>query len=233
MLVERSAAPEQARYVGLSADEVAASRAAHGPNVLTPPVKQAWWQLYLEKFEDPIVRILCVAAAIALVVGVVEGKFAEALGILAAVFLATFVAFVNEFKAQKEFELLDRASDDDLIRVMRGGNPTQVPKRDIVVGDIVLLEKGDEVPADGRILEAVSMEADESAFTGEPEHVIKVASAETPEDLGDSAVPRDRLLRGSQVMEGHGLIEVTEVGDRTKVGEIAAVVRRMPALRRH
>lgn len=221
----RSAAPEQARCVGLSPDEVVASRAAHGPNVLTPAVKQSWWQLYLEKFEDPIVRILCVAAAIALVVGVVDGKIAEALGILAAIFLATFVAFVNEFKAQKEFELLDRASDDDLVRVIRAGSPTQVPKRDVVVGDIVLVEKGDEPPADGRILEAVSLEADESAFTGEPEHVGKIATTQAPQDLGDSAVPRDLLLRGSQVTEGHGIMEVTEVGDRTKVGEIASVVR--------
>ena len=127
-------------FKGLTPAEVEASRAKHGANVITPPTKEPWWKLYGEKFDDPVIRILMIAAIIALTVGIFEGKYAEGVGILVAIFLATFLAFYNEFKAQKEFDLLDRASDEDLIKVIRNGNPTQVPKRDLVVGDIVFLE---------------------------------------------------------------------------------------------
>src|ERR1043165_1540973 len=160
---------------GLTAAEVLASRTQHGANVLTPPKRTPWWKLYLEKFDDPVIRILLIAAVIAGGVGAVEGSYVEGIGILCAVFLSTALAFINEFKAAREFELLGKVSDDTPVRVLRDGQHASVPRKDIVVGDIVIVETGAELPADGDVLEAVNLRVDESRLTGESEPAEKSA----------------------------------------------------------
>src|SRR5262249_18348454 len=150
-----------------------ASREKHGSNILTPPKRTPWWKLYFEKFDDPVIRILLIAAAVATIVGVVEGSYVEGIGILCAVFLSTALAFINEFKAAREFELLNKVSDDTPVRVLRDGQHTSVPRKDVVVGDVVIVETGAELPADGDVLEAVNLRVDESGLTGESEPAVK------------------------------------------------------------
>ena len=213
------------QFKGLTPEEVEASRNQHGDNAITPPPETPWWQLYKQQFDDPVIRILVIAALAALVVGAFEGKYVEALGIIIAIFLATFMAFYNEYKAQKQFELLERASDDDLIKVIRSGNPTQVRKRHLVVGDIVPIEKGEEPPADGRILQAVSLEVNEASLTGESEPIHKATAEHVdPQAAADATYPLDRVYRGAEVTDGHATIELTAVGDRTEIGKIAGAI---------
>src|SRR5579862_540531 len=189
---------------GLSAQEIFASRAQHGANILTPPKRTPWWKLYLEKFDDPVIRILLIAAAIAGAVGAVEGTYIEGIGILCAVFLSTALAFINEYQAAREFELLNRVTDDAPVRVIRDGQPASVPRKDIVVGDIVVLETGQEIPADGDLLDSVNLSVDESRLTGESEPVEKVqdptavqsprskVQGQMPANSQEIADPRDR-----------------------------------------
>lgn len=211
--------------VGLSPEEVEASRARHGSNVLTPPIREPWWRLYLKKFNDPVIRVLLLAAAAAFAVGAVEGHYVESAGILGAIFLSTFIAFVNEFHAAKQFDLLSQSGDDTRVKVLRAGVYAGVARRDVVVGDIVILDGGEELPADGELLEAVALLVDESSLTGESEAVEKcsahdagrAASAET----NDAAYPPFKVLRGTLVLSGRGTLRVTATGDRTEVGQSA------------
>jgi len=153
-------------YKGLTDQEVEGSRKKYGQNILTPPERDPWWKLYLEKFEDPVIRILIIAAFLAIGIGIFHHEYIEGIGIIIAIFLATTLAFVNEYQASREFDILNKVNDEVPIKVIRNGNYTTVPKKDLVVGDIVILETGEEIPADGRVLEAVSFEVDESRFTG-------------------------------------------------------------------
>ncbi len=137
----------------LTSEQVKVNRQKYGTNVLTPPERNPWWKLFLEKFEDPVIRILMIAAVIALSVGIVKGEFAEGLGIIFAILLATIIAFLNEYKAGQEFELLNHVYDEVAVKVLRDGSFTTIPRKEIVVGDIVNVEHGEEVPADGEILE--------------------------------------------------------------------------------
>ncbi len=206
------------RYPGLTEAAVLASRREHGTNRLSPPKRTPWWRLFLEKFDDPVIRILMIAAAIAIGVGALNGHYLEGVGILVAILLATVLAFLNEHRAQREFDILNRASDDEPVRTIRAGAFTQVPKSDLVRGDIVLVEAGDELPADGEVLEAVSLEVNESRLTGEPVPVDKRPSGPPRPDDAEATYPPHRVLRGTTVADGYGTIRLTAVGDATEIG---------------
>ncbi|MBL8818187.1 MAG: calcium-translocating P-type ATPase, PMCA-type [Planctomyces sp.] len=207
---------------GLTADEVLKSRSLHGANVITPPARDPWWKLFLEKFDDPVIRILLIAAVIAIAAGSVHGEYLEGIGIITAVLLATVLAFANEFKANKEFDVLNQVSDDVPIRVIRDGKFTSIPRKDIVVGDLVLIEAGEEVPADGNLFEAVGLQINESGLTGESEPADKVArNSPKKATMRKTTYPCDFVLRGAMVLDGHGLFEASAVGDGSEIGKTA------------
>jgi len=208
-------------YKGLTDEEVEVSRKKYGQNILTPPERDPWWKLYLEKFEDPVIRILIIAAFLAIGIGIFHHEYIEGIGIIIAIFLATTLAFINEYQASREFDILNKVNDEVPIKVIRNGNYTTVPKKNLVVGDIVILETGEEIPADGRVLESVSFEVDESRFTGESLPVNKYPGDSLSDHTGDSIYPPDKLLRGSMVVDGHSVMEVTEVGDSSESGKVA------------
>jgi Ca2+-transporting ATPase len=203
---------------GLTPEQVAASRLAHGTNVLTPPKREPWWRQYFAKFDDPVIRILMIAAAVAVAVGAAEGHYAEGIGIILAVLLATGLAFVNEYRAAREFDILNQSRDDVAVTVRRAGNFTTVPRRDVVVGDLVQVEVGAAIPADGKLLEAVGLQVSEARLTGESRAVEKRVD---PVHHDESAYASDHLLRGSTVVDGRGLFEVIAVGDQTQIGQTA------------
>lgn len=207
---------------GLSDEQVVASRARHGENVLTPPKKTSLWTLYLDKYNDPIIRILLVAAAISLVFAFIEQDFVETIGIFLAIVFATTVGFYFERDAARKFNMLTAMDDDQQVKVRRGGRVVEIRRRDVVVGDIVLIETGDEVPADGRLAQATDLQIDESSLTGEPiaDKRVQVDEAET--DAADGATyPVDMVLRSTMVMAGRGEYVVTAVGDATEIGQVA------------
>ncbi|MCK6576469.1 MAG: cation-translocating P-type ATPase [Anaerolineae bacterium] len=209
-------------FRGLTPEQVERNRDSHGTNVLTPPKRDPWWKLYLEKYEDPVIRILMIAAAITILVGVVDGHYAEGVGIVIAILLATTLGFLNEFRARREFDVLNRVSDDTPTKVIRDGAYRVIPRRDLVYGDILLLEAGDEVPADGRVREAVSLEVNESVLTGESVPVRKQAAARPLDNNDEEAMfSEERVFRSTLVVDGRGTVEVAAVGDHTKIGEIA------------
>ncbi len=212
-------------YTGLSAREVAESRAKHGSNVLTPPEKESLLMRFLEKFKDPLIIILLVAGALSIGISCYEylglgkdaGVFFEPLGIFIAILLATGLGFIFELKADKEFALLNQVNDDEPVQVIRDGYATQVPRKDVVVGDIVILNTGEEVPADGELLEAVSLSIDESTLTGEP---ICTKTTDPARFDPDHTFPDNHAMRGTKVMEGHGVMRVFAVGDATENGKV-------------
>ena len=205
------------KITGLSSAEVTQSRAQHGVNVLTPPARIPWWQEFLSKFEDPVIRILIIAAVISMGVGALEGHFSiESVGIVIAILLATGLAFWNERKANAEFDVLNTTSDDVAVKVMRDGGVTTVARKDVVVGDVVILDQGDEVPADARLLEATSLEVNEAAFTGE-----SVPARKTVEATETGTYDSNQLLRSTMIVDGHGVAQVENVGDATQIGQIA------------
>lgn len=209
---------------GLSPAEVEQSRRQHGTNVITPPERDPWWKLFLEKFDDPVIRILLIAAVIAIVAGAmhVPPEYFEGIGIIIAVLLATTLAFLNEYKANKEFDILNQVNDDVPIKVIRDAQVTSVPRRDLVVGDLVLVEAGEEVPTDGVLVEAVSLQVNESGLTGESEPNTKVAKdAPNKDSMRKTTYPVDTVLRGSMVLDGHGIYEASAVGDFTEIGKTA------------
>jgi len=206
---------------GLDPDQVESQRAKFGSNILTPPERDPWWKQFLEKFDDPVIRILMIAAVVAIIAGSVHGEYLEGLGIIVAILLATGLAFFNEFKANREFDILNQVNDEIPIKVIRGGGYTTTPIKDIVVGDIVFVEAGEEVPADGTLFEAVSLQVVESSLTGEMEPNRKVAKSETIEGHASTTIAVDRLMRGTKVVDGHGLFKVTAVGDSTEFGQTA------------
>lgn len=217
---------------GLTSQEVEQSRLEHGENVLTPPKRQSMWRLYLEKYEDPMVRILLVAAVISLVLAFVRQDFVETIGIIAAVILATTVGFYFERDAIRRFNVLTQLGEEQLVKVIRSLTPApsptgegshntivEIPRREVVVGDIVLVETGDEVPADGQLLECTDLQVDESSLTGEPLANKKLEVR--GERLENTAYPANILLRSSMVMSGSGCYVVTAVGDKTEIGHVA------------
>ncbi|MCM1336902.1 MAG: calcium-translocating P-type ATPase, PMCA-type [Candidatus Amulumruptor caecigallinarius] len=213
------------RYKGLDDAEVLRSRSENGSNILTPPEKEPLWKRFLEKFSDPLIIILLIAGALSIGIscyeyyGLGQGAtvFFEPVGIFIAIFLATGLSFFFETKADREFALLNQVNDDEPVQVVRNGHITQVPKRDVVVGDIVMLNTGNEVPADGELLEAVQLGIDESTLTGEP---IAHKFTDPTQFDPDATFPSNHALRGTKVMEGHGVMRVTAVGDRTENGKV-------------
>lgn len=206
-------------YTGLSLAEVERSRTEHGANVLTPPAREPWWKEFFSKFNDPIIRILMIAAVISIAVGATHGEFTEGIAIVIAIFLATFVAFWNEHKANAEFDVLNKVNDDVPVRVIREGRPQTVARKDLVVGDVMLLEHGEEVPADADVLEAISLEIDESRLTGESHPVLK--QPQVAGELPNTTYPSYRALKSTLVSDGHGVFAVRAVGDKSEIGGAA------------
>lgn len=207
------------KNLGLTAREVEQSRVKHGENVLTPPRRQSMWRLYLEKYNDPMVRILLVAALVSLALAFVKDDYIETLGIIAAVLLATTVGFYFERDAARKFDVLTQLGEEQPVKVVRDGQVVEIPRREIVVGDVVVVETGDEVPADGQLFESTDLQVDESSLTGEP-MAHKAVQAEQ-QSVGEEAYPKDMLLRSSMVMGGMGRYVVTAVGDATEIGHVA------------
>lgn len=207
-------------YQGLSQEEVIKSREQHGKNLLTPPKQKKWWQLYLEKFKDPIIIILLVALGVSFVVGFIEGSLIESIGILVAIILATGVGFWMEYSAKKKFDILNQISDTENVKVIRNnGTTTEIPKDELVVGDIVILSAGDEIPADIELLEAIEFKVDESTMTGESVAVGKRAKINEEETWNDSGFAPFLVLRSTKITEGSGVGVVIKVGDETEIGK--------------
>jgi len=207
---------------GLTAIEVERSRFEHGENVLTPPRRQSMWHLYFEKYQDPMIRILLVAAMVSLVLAFVKQDFIETLGIIFAIILATTVGFFFERDAARKFDVLTQLGEEQPVKVLREGKVVEIPRREVVVGDVVIVETGDEVPADGLLFESTDLQVDESSLTGEP-ITNKSLPLSSSKERGDSeeAYPKDMLLRSSMVMSGTGRYVVTAVGDETEIGHVA------------
>ena len=216
---------QKKHYIGLTNAEVLESRKKYGVNILTPPEKEPLWKQFLEKFTDPLIIILMIAGVLSIGIsfyeyfGLSEGftVFFEPIGIFVAILLATGLAFYFELKADKEFAILNQVNDDELVEVIRNGNATQIPKKDVVVGDIVIINTGAEVPADGELLECVSLSVDESTLTGEP---ICHKSVDEKDFDSEATYPTNHVLKGTKVMEGHGIFRVTAVGDKTENGKV-------------
>ena len=207
-------------YQGLSQEEVIKSREQHGKNLLTPPKQKEWWQLYLEKFKDPIIIILLVALGVSFVVGFIEGSLIESIGILVAIILATGVGFWMEYSAKKKFDILNQISDTENVKVIRNNGTTmEIPKDELVVGDIVILSAGDEIPADIELLEAIEFKVDESTMTGESVAVGKRAKINEEETWNDSGFAPFLVLRSTKITEGSGVGIVIRVGDETEIGK--------------
>ena len=212
-------------YTGLTDAQVLESRSKHGANVLTPPEKEPLWKQFLEKFGDPLIIILLIAGVLSIGIscyefwGLHEGAetFFEPVGIFVAILLATGIAFIFELKADKQFSVLNQVNDDEMVEVIRNGNTTSIKKKDVVVGDIVVLNTGEEIPADGELLEAITLNVDESSLTGEP---ICHKTIHEQEFDKDATFPSNHVMRGTKVMEGHGIFKVLAVGDKTENGKV-------------
>lgn len=217
---------KQHHFGGLSSEEVLKSREQHGVNILTPPEKASLWVQFAEKFKDPLIKILLVALFLSVCISAYEAfwlghdmsVFLEPLGILVAVMLATIVGFIVEVNANKKFQLLNQVNDDILVKVVRDGKITEVSRKDIVVGDVVMLETGEEVPADGELLDSMMLSINESTLTGEP----MISKTHKPKDVKDNeeTYPSNHVMRGTTVMEGHGVMRVFAVGDSTEYGKV-------------
>ncbi len=210
---------EQKKHLtGLTDAQVLESRQKYGENLLSPPKREPLWKLFLEKFQDPIIRILLIAAFLSLGISFVHNEYAETIGIFCAIFLSIGVAFWFEMDANKKFDVLNQVNDDTLIKVIRNGNICEIPKKEIVVGDVILLEAGEEIPADAKLIEAISLLVNESCLTGEPV-ISKTTREEEFEE--DSTYPSNMVYRGTTVVDGHCTALVTSIGDATEFGKVA------------
>lgn len=218
------------KYTGLTDAEVLESRLRYGRNVLTEPDKVPLWKRFLEKFSDPLIIILLVAGVLSVGISFYEyyvlqedvAVFFEPVGIFIAILLATGLAFLFEVKADREFSILNKVNDEEPVVVVRSGRRLQIPKCDVVVGDVVLMNTGDEIPADGELLEAVSLNVDESSLTGEP--ICHKSIMEQDFDA-EATFPTNQVMRGTKVMEGHGVFQVQAVGDATENGKVYEAAR--------
>ncbi len=202
---------------GLTSAEAAESRLRHGNNIITPQRDNSTWELLAEKFRDPIIRILLFAAVLSLVIGFIHRDFTESIGIICAILLATLVGFAFEWDAQRRFRHLNRVNDDIPVKVMRDGAMCEIPRHEVVVGDLVSIEGGETIPADGELVEAVSLKVNESTLTGEPE-VDKSVDEDSFDP--DATYPTNAALRGTTVADGYGRMVVTAVGDATEAGRV-------------
>lgn len=213
------------RYTGLTDAEVLESRKKNGVNILMPPEQDPWWKEFLDKFSDPLIIILLVAGVLSIGISFYEffglGQdwkvFFEPIGIFVAILLATGLAFYFELKANNEFRILNKENDNEKVRIKRNGSETEIPRKDVVVGDIVILETGNEIPADGELLEAETLSVDESTLTGEP---LCAKTTDKAHFDKDATYPSNHVMRGTKVMEGHGVMRVLKVGDATEMGKV-------------
>ncbi len=205
-------------HKGLTYEQVNASRQKHGYNVLTPPPKESVFKLFISKFDDPIIKVLLIAAFLSLGIGFINNEFIETVGIFAAILLATVVSFWFEYDAGKKFDILNMVKETTPVKVIRDGLVTEIPRKDIVVDDIVILNTGEEIPADGKILESVSLQVDESALTGEP---VIYKTNKTQHFDHEATYQSDTLLKGTKIMDGNALMIVEKVGDNTEYGKVA------------
>ena len=203
---------------GLTDKQVQENRETYGWNLLTPPKRPSMWKLYLEKFNDPVIRILLVAAFFSLVISIIEGEYAETIGIFFAIFLATGIGFYFEYDANKKFDLLNAVGEETPVTVKRNGKIQEIPRKEVVVGDIVILNTGEEVPADGTLLEAISLQINESTLTGEL--MVNKTTDEASFDE-EATYPSNEVMRGTTVTDGHGIMQVNKVGDATEIGKVA------------
>jgi len=203
---------------GLSDKQVQESRETYGWNLLTPPKRPSMWKLYLEKFNDPVIRILLVAAFFSLVISIIEGEYAETIGIFFAIFLATGIGFYFEYDANKKFDLLNAVGEETPVTVRRNGKIQEISRKEVVVGDIVILNTGEEVPADGTLLESISLQINESTLTGEL--MVNKTTDEASFDE-EATYPSNEVMRGTTVTDGHGIMQVNRVGDATEIGKVA------------
>lgn len=204
--------------IGLTDSEVAASRRDNGWNILTPAKKTPLWKLYIEKYQDPIIQILLVAAGISLVLAIIEHEYIETIGIFIAIFLATTVGFLFEMDAAKKFDVLTQLNEDQMVKVVRNGQVQTIPRKEVVVGDTVLIEAGDEIPADGILDDSNSLQVNESMLTGE---TLTTKAAGTEDGTSEESYGKNFVLRSSMVMNGRGRYVVTAVGDQTEIGKVA------------
>ncbi len=212
-------------HQGLTWEQVKINRQKYGSNIITPPERESWWQLYLDKFADPVIRILLIAAFVSIMIGFFEQEYAEAIGIILAILLATTLAFINEYQASKEFDILNQVYDQVKVKVIREGAFTTISRQDLVVGDLIYIEQGEEIPADALILEAVSLHIDQSKITGECEPVSKFNQEQTTaQHLENSTYSPYHIYRGTIVDQGHGLGEIMAVGDSTEIGKISGAI---------
>lgn len=209
---------QDSRFKGLTDQEVLQNRQKYGMNLLTPPKRPSIWKLYLEKFQDPVIKVLLVAAAFSLLISIIESEYAETIGIFFAIFLATGIGFYFEYDANKKFDLLNAVGEETPVMVTRNGKVHEIPKKDIVVGDVVILNTGDEIPADGILLEAVSLQVNESSLTGEL--MVNKTTDEAHFDE-EATYPSNSVMRGTTVTDGHGVMCVERVGDATEIGKVA------------
>ena len=217
-------------YTGLTAREVAQSRSKYGENVLTPPAKAPLWLQFLDKFRDPLIIILLIAGALSILIscyeyfGLGDGPtvFFEPVGIFVAIMLATGLSFYFEYQADKEFAILNKVNDDEPVEVIRDSNTTQIPRREVVVGDIVIVNTGEEIPADGELMESTLLNVDESTLTGEPMCAKTTVASEFD---SQATFPSNHAMKGTKVMEGHGIMRVLAIGDHTEQGKVFEAVQ--------
>ena len=209
---------KEQHLTGLTDEQVTASRQKYGENLLTPPQRPSIWKLYLEKFQDPVIRVLLIAAVFSLIISIIENDFAETIGIFFAIFLATGIGFYFEYDAGKKFDLLNAVGEETPVTVIRNGKVREIPRKEIVVGDIVVLNTGEEIPADGTLLEAVSLQINEASLTGEL--MVNKTTDETHFD-DEATYPSNTVMRGTTVIDGHGVMKVDRVGDATEIGKVA------------
>lgn len=208
----------QSKLQGLSEEEVIRSREQYGENLLTPPERDSVWKLYLEKFKDPVIKVLLFAAVLSLGISIIENEYAETIGIIFAILLATGIGFYFEYDAGKKFDLLSAVGEETQVKVIRGGKVHSIPRREVVVDDIVIIENGEEIPADGELLEATSLQINESSLTGE----LMVEKTTNPDDFDtDATYASNLVMRGTTVTDGHGVMRVVRVGDATEIGKVA------------
>ena len=215
---------------GLNDQQVEQSRNQHGENVLTPPKRTSLLRLYLEKYNDPIIKILLVAAAASLALAFFHNDFIETIGIVLAIILATTIGFYFERDAAKKFDVLTALGEESPVKVRRNGVVTEIPRKDVVVGDVIIIEVGDEIPADGRLIASTDLQIDESSLTGEPIISKHVVTDENPTDK-EATYPSDTVLRSTMVMNGNGVAVVTAVGDNTEIGKVARKATEMTAVK--
>ena len=212
------------QFKGLSSQEVRLSREKYGTNDLTPPKRESWVKLFISKFNDPIIKLLLVATLLSFITGYFHGSIVESIGIIIAIFLATFLGFINEYKAGKEFDILNKINDKTIIKVYRDSVVTEVEKTDIVVGDIVILNQGDEIPADGIVIDSLDLTVNESSLNGESTPSNKT---HLKVDTFKGTYSPNNLYRGTVVTEGNAIMQVTSVGDATEIGKTARQANEM------